>query len=739
VPKFNKIFFLAIFLFSFSGYSQERELTEKEVAVLIKQAGRHLMALETGPSLKVAQEALREALKLDNDVLIAKSYNVIALNFEEFSDYQKAIDFYNKGLQYAYKSKNDTIIDWLHNNLGNVYTFRKKEYLKGIAHYKKSLVFSEKTDTEIERAYLNLNIASAYFSIPDYKNGYEYLKQTEKAVTESDEVEAKISMYSLFGSYYTYTKEYDKAEKAFKQSLYYCNQDKPELVETHAVEVYDDFATHYFKRGDYKNAYLYLDKYNTQKDKIYNEERTNTTKFAGLQIELEESQRQIDKIESENTKFQKSLQQSKIIVFLFIVILVILLLYVYTLFKNYKRRIKINSELKAANEALFAAKIQAEEASRLKEQFISTVTHELRTPLYGVVGITDLLTDEHKELKDSKYIRSLRFSAKYLLSLVNDILQVYKIEEKKITLENSVFNLSDELNSIVESVQFLAVKNNNKLKLDIDPNIPEFLIGDKVRLSQIFMNLITNSLKFTDGGTVKVVAKQLRLESAFSFIEFKVIDNGIGIKKENQQKVFEKFVQLERRSDDYQGTGLGLPIVKQLVEIFGGTIEIESEENVGTTMTFTLAFDTDEQHRNEMLQNLDVDFYEERTYKILVVEDNKINQIVTKKILDVRHFESTIANDGYEAVAILEKETFDIILMDINMPKIDGFETTKLIRDKGIETPIIALTAFDRSDIIDKAMEYKMNEVVVKPFEPNQLYKKIVSLSKKQEDVSEKI
>ena len=739
MPKFNKIFFLAIFLFSFSGYSQERELTEKEVAVLIKQAGRHLMALETGPSLKVAQEALREALKLDNDVLIAKSYNVIALNFEEFSDYQKAIDFYNKGLQYAYKSKNDTIIDWLHNNLGNVYTFRKKEYLRGIAHYKKSLVFSEKTDTEIERAYLNLNIASAYFSIPDYKNGYEYLKQTEKAVTESDEVEAKISMYSLFGSYYTYTKEYDKAEKAFKQSLYYCNQDKPELVETHAVEVYDDFATHYFKRGDYKNAYLYLDKYNTQKDKIYNEERTNTTKFAGLQIELEESQRQIDKIESENTKFQKSLQQSKIIVFLFIVILVILLLYVYTLFKNYKRRIKINSELKAANEALFTAKIQAEEASRLKEQFISTVTHELRTPLYGVVGITDLLSDEHKELKDSKYIRSLRFSAKYLLSLVNDILQVYKIEEKKITLENSVFNLSDELNAIVESVQFLAVKNNNKLKLEIDPNIPEFLIGDKVRLSQIFMNLITNSLKFTDGGTVKVVAKQLRLESAFSFIEFKVIDNGIGIKKENQQKVFEKFVQLERRSDDYQGTGLGLPIVKQLVEIFGGTIEIESEENVGTTMTFTLAFDTDEQHRNEMLQNLDVDFYEERTYKILVVEDNKINQIVTKKILDVRHFESTIANDGYEAVAILEKETFDIILMDINMPKIDGFETTKLIRDKGIETPIIALTAFDRSDIIDKAMEYKMNEVVVKPFEPNQLYKKIVSLSKKQEDVSEKI
>ncbi|WP_161625349.1 ATP-binding response regulator [Flavobacterium suncheonense] len=736
--KFNKILYLLVTLISFWGYTQDSVRTDKEIAALIKQAGRHLMNLESEQSLMIAKRALAEALKAEDDLLIAKSYNVIALNFEEFSDYEKAIDFYNKGLAYAMKTDNDTIKDWLHNNLGNVYAFRKRDSKKAIEYYKKSLIYSNRIDTPIEKAYLDLNIASAYFSDEQYKAGYPYLKRAEKTVLESDEVEAKISMYSLLGSYYTYTKEYDKAEKSFKQSLYYCNQDKPELVETHAVEVYDDFATHYFKRGDYKNAYLYLDKYNTQKDKIYNDERTNTTKFAGLQIELDESKRQIDKIESENFKFQRSLKQSKVIVFLFIAILAILLLYVYTLFKSYKRRIKINSELKAANEALFVAKIQAEEASRLKEQFISTVTHELRTPLYGVVGITDLLTDEHKELKDSKYINSLRFSAKYLLSLVNDILQVYKIEEKKITLENSVFNLSDELNSIVESVQFLAVKNNNKLKLDLDPNIPEFLIGDKVRLSQIFMNLITNSLKFTDNGTVKVVAKQLRLEDAFSFIEFKVIDNGIGIKKENQQKVFEKFVQLERRADDYQGTGLGLPIVKQLVEIFGGTIEIESEENVGTTMTFTLAFDTDEQHRNEMLQNLEVDFYEERTYKILVVEDNKINQIVTKKILDVRHFESTIANDGYEAVEILEKETFDVILMDINMPKIDGFETTKLIRDKGIETPIIALTAFDRGDILEKAMQYKMNEVVVKPFEPNQLYKKIIALSKsKTEDVKE--
>ncbi|WP_313805676.1 ATP-binding protein [Flavobacterium sp.] len=729
--KFNKITFLLVALLSFSGFSQDVGTTDKEVQLLIKQSGKHLLNLESEQSLKVAKKALDGALKRDNNVLIAKSYNLIALNFEEFSDYRKAIDYYQKGIAYALKTDNDTIKDWLYNNLGNVYAFRVKNPKKAIEEYKKSQVYSHIVGDVIANAYLNLNIASAYFTDEAYSEGYPYLKKAEETFAKENELEANISINSLLGTYYTHLKQYEKAETYFKEALYYCKQDKPELIETHAIEVYDDFSEHYKQRGDYKNAYEYLNQYNTLKDKIYNKTRFDATKYEELQIELDESKRQIDKIEEENFQYQRSLYQSKVIVTLFLVILTILLLYVYTLFKNYKRRIKINNELKIANEALYLAKNQAEEASRLKEQFISTVTHELRTPLYGVVGITELLTEEHKELKNSKYIKSLRFSAKYLLSLVNDILQVYKIEEKKITLEETVFNLSDELHSIVESVQFLAVKNNNKLLLDIDDTIPEFLIGDKVRLSQIFMNLITNSLKFTDNGKVKVSAKLVSEEAHKATIAFAVKDNGIGIKKENQEKVFEKFVQLERRADDYQGTGLGLPIVKQLVEIFGGNITIESEENVGTTMRFTLSFETDEQKRIALLQDLDVDFYQENAYKILVVDDNKINQIVTQKILGVRHFDSIVVSDGYQAVEILDKETFDVILMDINMPVIDGFETTKLIRDKGITTPIIALTAFDRHDVLDKAMACGMNEVVVKPFEPNSLYKKIIALSGK--------
>lgn len=730
-PKFNKFIQLICLLAFFSAFAQKVSNTDKHVEMLIKKAGEHLMNLECDKSIKVAQTALAEALKNKNNLQIARSYNIIGLNFDEFSDYKKAIDFYTKGLDYANRADNDTLKEWLHNNLGNVYTYRKVNFQEGIKHYKIALDLTKKMNDKHEILFTNINITSAYFAIHDYQKGLPFLKSAESLAKNQKSIEAELSINSLYGSYYTSVNDFDNAENSFKKALAVSKKNENKFLAINSAEIYDDYSRSLYKKGDYKRAYELSEKYNELKDQIYNEERTASTQKAGAQVELDEYKRQINKIENENVVYHRKFEQSKLIVILCVVLVIVLLLFMLSLYKNYKRRIEINKQLKAANEELFHAKIKAEEASRLKEQFISTVSHELRTPLYGVVGITDLLADEHHQLKESKYIKSLQFSAKYLLSLVNDILQVYKIEEKKITIENSVFNLSDELNSIIESLQFLAIKNNNKLKLEIDENIPEFLISDKVRLSQIFMNLITNSLKFTENGFVKVIAKQLRFESHFSFIQFKVIDNGIGIKKENQQKIFEKFVQLERRSDDYQGTGLGLPIVKQLIEIFGGHIEVESEESVGTTMSFTLAFDTDEQRRNQMLLNLDVDFSEEHVYKILVVEDNKINQIVTKKILDVRHFESKIANDGYEAVSLLEKESFDVILMDINMPKIDGFETTKLIRQKNIETPIIALTAFDRHEILEKALQSGMNEVIVKPFEPNQLYKMIVNLSDK--------
>lgn len=411
--------------------------------------------------------------------------------------------------------------------------------------------------------------------------------------------------------------------------------------------------------------------------------------------------------------------------YFFLIALLVVLLLLYSVYKNYIFKKKANHELTIANEELIIAKEKAEEASLLKTQFVSTMSHELRTPLYGVIGITNMLLDEHKELANSPHLSSLKFSARYLLSLVNDILHINKIEENRIVLENLAFNVSDEINMIKNSLSFIAQNNNDIITVEIDPTIPEYLIGDKLRLSQILMNLVSNALKFTKKGEVKVTANLLKVEGKSHYIEFQVKDNGIGIAAVDQDKIFEKFVQVGRNENDYQGTGLGLAIVKRLVSLFNSEISLESKVGVGTTFKFTIAFDYDPDKTNEIIKEIKVDLTSSQIFSILVVEDNKINQTVTRRIIEKNNCSCSIVNDGFQAIDILDKQTFDIVLMDINMPLMNGFETTRKIRLKGIKTPIIALTAFAKDEITEEAISAGMNDIIIKPFEPLKLFKVI--------------
>ncbi|PTS91798.1 hybrid sensor histidine kinase/response regulator, partial [Flavobacterium sp. HMWF030] len=378
---------------------------------------------------------------------------------------------------------------------------------------------------------------------------------------------------------------------------------------------------------------------------------------------------------------------------------------------------------KRHNLELLKAKEIAEEASLLKTQFISTISHELRTPLYGVVGITNMLLEEHKELSQSTHLSALKFSARYLLSLVNDILQINKIEENKVVLESLTFNMSDEITMIKNSLSFLAQKNNNKISISIDPCIPEYLIGDKLRLAQILMNLVSNALKFTKDGEVGIIVKLDRTEGKMYYLDFLIKDNGVGIAVVDQGKIFEKFVQVGRKDEDYQGTGLGLSIVKRLLGLFGTTINLESNIGEGTSFTFIIPFEYDPKKTKKIIEEIEVDLTSNEVYKILIVEDNLINQLVTKKIIEKNNYTCKVVDDGFAALDILEKEDFDLILMDINMPLMNGFETSRRIRLKDTKIPIVALTAFDKDEITDEALSSGINDIIIKPFEPVRLFK----------------
>jgi len=705
---------------------------KKQIEKMLTEAGIAFADLDVDKSLKLSKLALNNAYIIKNDALMAKAYNIIGLNFEEFYNPEKGVLYYKKALFHANKANNDSIKDWVNNNFGNYYSYRKNNFKQSIVYYKRGLFYAEKIKDSIEIMYTKLNICSAYFAIQDYKNGIPFLESVKDYVLKSEELEAKMSLCTMYGSYYSFYNQNQKAEQFFNEAINLGKQNKAQLLDSNLCEVYNDFSNYYKKNKNYEKALYFLNLHKDLKEKVYNEERTKKVKLAGNEIEIDEYQRQISKIEGEKHEQSKDLKESKLIVLLFVIILFILLLLLYSLYKNNNFREQSNKELQQANEELKIAKEKAEEASQLKTQFVSTISHELRTPLYGVVGITNIIIDEHKELSNSPHLNSLKFSARYLLSLVNDLLQINKIEENKITLENMIFNVTDEIKTIVDSLEFIAVKNNNKLICEIDPNIPEFLIGDKLRLSQVFMNLVSNALKFTKDGEVKVSAAQEKVEGSRHYIHFKVEDNGVGIAKEDQEKIFEKFVQIERKEGDYQGTGLGLSIVQKLIELFGSEIHLKSQEGFGTTFSFTIGFEADESKKNEIINNIVVDLSSNHFYKILVVEDNKINQIVTKKILETNNFKCTIMEDGYAAINLLDSEHFDVILMDINMPIINGFETTKLIRKKGITIPVIALTAFDKQEITEQALSCGMNDIIIKPFEQAKLFQVINNLINKK-------
>ncbi|MEO7978729.1 response regulator [Flavobacterium sp.] len=724
----KQVFLYLLLLFLGCGnlsIAQNKNFQEVKIHQLISQAWSDFKHSNFEKSLITSRVALNNAVLKGDNYLIAHSYKIIAGNYHELSEFDKAIFFYNKSLQYANKTDNDSIKYSLYNNLGNLYCFEKKQFNKGISYYKKSIAYGLKINDLKQVYFTNVNITWAYFDVGNFTEGFPFLKFINSNQISNGDKSTDIVVNMLNGMYFSHINDNKNANLYFKKAIKQRETIDEQSDLSYAHLEYSKFLT---KIKNYKEAYYNLSLFNEITEQLYNEEKLKKASIAGFNLELDEYKREIDKIENEKLIQSQSLKKSKIIVVLFILISLTFLVLIFTLYKNIVIKKKANLELLKAKEI-------AEEASLLKSQFISTISHELRTPLYGVVGITNMLLEEHKELAKSQYLSSLKFSARYLLTLVNDILQINKIEENKVILENTVFNISDEIKMIKNSLSFLSKKNNNKILVDIDPDIPELLVGDKLRLGQILMNLISNALKFTKNGEITIIVSLVKKEQSNYFIEFQIKDNGIGIAETDQSKVFDEFVQVGRNNEDYQGTGLGLSIVKKLLQLFGSTISLKSKVGTGTSFAFIIPFEHSQEKNKIFNDEIDFDFKSNELYKVLVVEDNLINQLITRKIIEKNNFNCSVADDGFSAIDLLEKEEFDIILMDINMPSMNGFETTRRIRSKGIITPVVALTAFDKDEIAEEALSSGINDIIIKPFEPEKLFKIISELILEEKNV----
>ncbi len=380
---------------------------------------------------------------------------------------------------------------------------------------------------------------------------------------------------------------------------------------------------------------------------------------------------------------------------------------------------------------IIMARKKAEEAAQSKQVFMSTMSHEIRTPLNEVIGITNLLLQGGPREDQMDYIKALKFSGNHLLTLVNDVLDYNKMESGKIIFEQTQFNLSDFLDEIMRSYSFRSKAKSISFEIKKENDLPSEVIGDPIRLNQILSNLLSNALKFTIQGSIKVKVKELSHTSNQSKIEFTVTDTGIGIPKDKHSVIFDSFTQASSDTTrHFGGTGLGLAICKKLIELQGGTISIESEPDMGSTFRFEITFGILEKGSQPQSPDVQESFTGLEGKKILVAEDNKINFFVANKFLIGWGISVSHAENGQIALDLLAKEDFDLILMDLHMPVMDGIEATRIIRKSEnpriSEIPIVALTAAIMSESHDKIEDLKINDYVLKPFKPHDLFERIM-------------
>lgn len=385
------------------------------------------------------------------------------------------------------------------------------------------------------------------------------------------------------------------------------------------------------------------------------------------------------------------------------------------------------------------AKIKAERATEIavdavkaKQQFLSNMSHEIRTPMNAIIGFTKVVLKTDLNAKQKEYLTAIKMSGDSLIVLINDILDLAKVDAGKMIFEKTPFKMELSISAMLHLFETKIQEKNLRLVKEYDPKIPETLVGDPVRLHQIILNLLSNAVKFTTKGSITVAIKLLKEDTNSVTIEFAVHDTGIGISPLKIEKIFENFQQASSDTSRlYGGTGLGLAIVKQLVETQGGTISVRSEPNIGSVFSFVLSFQKTNEEAELKVDIVPID-HKIKNIKVLVVEDIALNQLLMKTLLDDFGFERDIAANGLIAIEKLKSKSYDIILMDLQMPEMNGFEATEYIRNTlKLQIPIIALTADVTTVDLAKCKSVGMNDYLAKPVDERILYTKIISLLNK--------
>ncbi|HEX8563037.1 MAG TPA: ATP-binding protein [Flavobacterium sp.] len=684
---------LARFNTTINNYSNALTYTQKAID-FAKAAGN--IPVQANASLSVGT-LYTEIEKYDDAIEILNGSITLFNKLKPSS--QQAYAYYTLGLCYMEKGdfrKAEANFD----RAKQIYQSVKLPDAIELLNIQKGIMYKAKG--EDDKAY---SIFSTIIAIPDKDDDY---KLKAEALYHVGTIEIKRKRLNLALNYLQRALELNARVNniGLKSKIY--------LAMTHIYEGMQDVA----------RAHEYFKKHIHLKDSIaaLNLQKLGAEDYA--RFKESERLKTIEQLDKENQQQEKANKFAKLISILAIALISILSLLSLSLYKNNIIRNQSNLLLKEKNKELQIAKEKAEKASKARAEFLSTVSHELRTPLNAINGITHLLLEENPKKSQLNYLTSLKFSGEYLLTFINEILEINRIESSTVLAEKINFNLKQLLENIQNSLKELAAKNNNIYTIEIDQGIPDILIGDPTKLSQVFMNLINNALKFTRDGHVTVIAKLQAANEETTSIYFEVSDTGIGIPEDKQESVFDSFsqgsIEINRK---YGGTGLGLNIVKKLIEIMGGQIRLESQIGKGSTFSFELTFKVSAGMPTENTANYDESVFVNK--KILLVEDNKINQMITKRMLENKQMLCEIIDNGEDAIEAVKNNYYDLVLMDVHLPGINGTIATQQIREFDNHTRIIALTAISLNENREMLLSFGMNDVITKPFNPADFYRTI--------------
>lgn len=653
------------------------------------------------------KQTLKLLSKLDDNYLMASTYLNLAKIFNKNSDYTQAIPYFEKAIKHSL-------------NTHNLNDFEKKQIKR---------VYFEASLSLCELYVQNNNLDEALMNLLKIKNDIN-----------SANIDSNAEGYFkyIYGSYYVRKALYNNANSKFREAILLLEDQKEskDLDFELLSKVYMALSVSLAKSGQSTEAYLTLLEQNAYKEQRLNEIKQRQDLISKSKFLIEDYKKNAELANTERLQQIEIANKVKKINIVIFITLLLLLVCIVIMYRNYNIKRNLSARLKLKNAELQTAKNEALKSSELKSKFISNVTHELRTPLYGVVGITSLLLANNSlKPSDSKYLKSLKYSGDYLLGLINEVLEFSKIESEKIELKKVTVELRPLIENIIGSFDYKIKETNNRIHLNFDNQIPKYIKCDNVRLSQVLINLIGNSIKFTSNGDININVKNLNTKDDNVDLRFEVQDNGSGIPKEKFKSIFENFSQLDDSNTSYQGTGLGLTITKKIIELFGSQIELESEFGSGSTFSFNVNFDIDKEGaEKEKSKEIKEKVRALNNYRILIAEDNKINQVVTKNLLEKGNYYCEIVENGIDAIEKVKDKVFDLVLMDINMPKMGGIEATNVIREFNPDIPVIALTAADIEDFNINQIYEGFNGLITKPFDNIEFFQTIetnIELSKK--------